>query len=277
MSNLQTTSRILLAAAALFATSVAQDLPAAAPKPTVATAQAAPSTAAKTPTAKPRAANTARTPLPLKTQKDKFSYAMGMNLGMNMKKQNVAIDPAIMARGLRDALSGTKPQLTEDEARAAITQMQQEMQKKVTDKMQQEAAVNKKEGDAFLSANKAKPGVVTTASGLQYKIITAGTGAKPATTDTVVCNYRGTLINGKEFDSSYKRKEPATFPVSGVIKGWTEALQLMPAGSKWQLFIPSDLAYGDRGAGADIGPGTTLIFEVELMSIQEKSKDADKK
>ena len=277
MSNLQTTSRILLAAAALFATSVAQDVPAAAPKPTVATAQAAPSTAAKTPTAKPRAANTARTPLPLKTQKDKFSYAMGMNLGMNMKKQNVAIDPAIMARGLRDALSGTKPQLTEDEARAAITQMQQEMQKKVTDKMQQEAAVNKKEGDAFLSANKAKPGVVTTASGLQYKIITAGTGAKPATTDTVVCNYRGTLINGKEFDSSYKRKEPATFAVSGVIKGWTEALQLMPAGSKWQLFIPSDLAYGDRGAGADIGPGTTLIFEVELMSIQEKSKDADKK
>ena len=277
MSNLQTTSRILLAAAALFATSVAQDVPAAAPKPTVATAQAAPSTAAKTPAAKPRAANTARTPLPLKTQKDKFSYAMGMNLGMNMKKQNVAIDPAIMARGLRDALSGTKPQLTEDEARAAITQMQQEMQKKVTDKMQQEAAVNKKEGDAFLSANKAKPGVVTTASGLQYKIITAGTGAKPATTDTVVCNYRGTLINGKEFDSSYKRKEPATFPVSGVIKGWTEALQLMPAGSKWQLFIPSDLAYGDRGAGADIGPGTTLIFEVELMSIQEKSKDADKK
>jgi FKBP-type peptidyl-prolyl cis-trans isomerase len=133
--------------------------------------------------------------------------------------------------------------------------------------------VNKKEGEAFLAANKSKPGVVTLPSGLQYKILTAGTGPKPTATDSVNCNYRGTLIDGKEFDSSYKRGKPVTFPVTGVIKGWTEALQLMPVGSKWQLFIPSDLAYGDRGAGADIGPGATLVFEVELISIEDKSKD----
>jgi FKBP-type peptidyl-prolyl cis-trans isomerase len=139
--------------------------------------------------------------------------------------------------------------------------------------MQEASAANKKEGDAFLAANKAKEGVVTLPSGLQYKIITAGTGPKPAATDSVVCNYRGTLIKGTEFDSSYKHGEPVTFTVNGVIKGWTEALQLMPVGSKWQLFIPSDLAYGDRGAGADIGPGSTLIFEVELLSIADKSKD----
>lgn len=141
------------------------------------------------------------------------------------------------------------------------------------DSRQAAGATNKKEGDAFLAANKAKEGVTTLPSGLQYKILTAGTGPKPTATDSVVCNYRGTLINGKEFDSSYKRGQPATFPVNGVIKGWTEALQLMPVGSKWQLVVPPDLAYGDRGAGADITPGATLIFEVELMSIQDKSKD----
>jgi FKBP-type peptidyl-prolyl cis-trans isomerase FklB len=147
------------------------------------------------------------------------------------------------------------------------------MRKKQQEKMQEEGSVNKKEGDAFLAANKGKDGVVTLPSGLQYKIIKEGTGPKPTTNDTVMCNYKGTLIDGKEFDSSYKRGQPATFPVGGVIKGWTEALQLMPVGSKWQLFIPSDLAYGDRGAGADIGPGSTLIFEVELMSIEAKNAD----
>jgi len=138
----------------------------------------------------------------------------------------------------------------------------------------QEGAAARKQGEEFLAANKAKDGVVTLPSGLQYKILKAGTGPKPTASDTVVCNYRGTLINGTEFDSSYKRGQPVTFPVSGVIKGWTEALQLMPVGSKWQLFIPSDLAYGDRGAGANIGPDSTLIFEVELVSIQDKSKEA---
>jgi FKBP-type peptidyl-prolyl cis-trans isomerase len=139
--------------------------------------------------------------------------------------------------------------------------------------MQEAAAKNKTEGEAFLAANKAKDGVVTLPSGLQYKILTAGTGPKPTASDSVVCNYRGTLINGTEFDSSYKRGQSATFGVGQVIKGWTEALQLMPVGSKWQVVIPSSLAYGDRGAGAEIGPNATLIFEVELLSIQEKAKD----
>jgi FKBP-type peptidyl-prolyl cis-trans isomerase FklB len=139
--------------------------------------------------------------------------------------------------------------------------------------MKEEGESNKKDGDAFLAANKGKEGVVALPSGLQYKILKEGTGAKPTASDTVACNYRGTLINGTEFDSSYKRGQAATFPVGGVIKGWTEALQLMPVGSKWQLFIPPDLAYGDRGAGADIGPDETLVFEVELLSIQDKSKD----
>ena len=140
------------------------------------------------------------------------------------------------------------------------------------DKTHAAADENVKTGAAFLAANKSKPGVTTLPSGLQYKVLTAGTGPKPTASDTVTVNYRGTLISGKEFDSSYKRGQPATFPVGGVIKGWTEALQLMPVGSKWQLFIPADLAYGDRGAGGDIGPGETLIFEVELLSIGEPKK-----
>jgi len=269
----------VLTSAALLSAAVAQQTPASTPPASApaASSQTAPAPKAPPTAAKPKTATAATTRPPLKTQKDKFSYAMGMNLGMNMKKQNVPIDPAIMARGLRDALAGTKTQLTEDEARAAITQMQQDMQKKMMEKMQAESAGNKKIGDAFLAENKTKPGVVTLPSGLQYKILTAGTGPKPTASDTVVCNYKGTLINGKEFDSSYKRGQPATFAVGGVIKGWTEALQLMPVGSKWQLFIPADLAYGDRSPSPDIGPGDTLIFEVELMSIQEKPKDADKK
>jgi len=199
-----------------------------------------------------------------------------MKMGGNLHKQSVPVDPAIFSRGFRDGLAGGKTVLTEEEAQAAIGAVQKEMQQKQQEKMQQAAEVNKKEGDTFLSANKAKAGIVTLPSGLEYKIEKEGTGPKPTASDTVVCNYRGTLINGKEFDSSYKRGQPATFPISGVIKGWTEALQLMPVGSKWQLFIPSDLAYGDRGAGPDIGPGSTLIFEVELLSIQEKGKEEKK-
>jgi FKBP-type peptidyl-prolyl cis-trans isomerase FklB len=164
--------------------------------------------------------------------------------------------------------------LTEDEARAVLTQLQSDVRKKQQELAQQLGDDNKKQGMAFLEANKAKDGVVTLPSGLQYKVLQEGTGAKPAPTDTVVCNYRGTLLDSTEFDSSYKRGQPATFPVTGVIKGWTEALQLMPVGSKWQLFIPSELAYGERGAGGQIGPNATLIFEVELLSIQ--GKDAKK-
>jgi FKBP-type peptidyl-prolyl cis-trans isomerase len=174
-------------------------------------------------------------------------------------------------------LSGNKTLLTEEEARAALMQLQSEMQAKMQAKQTAEGEANKKEGDAFLAANKTKEGVVTLPSGLQYKILKEGSGPKPTPTDSVVCNYKGTLINGTEFDSSYKRGEPATFPVTGVIKGWTEALQLMPVGSKWQLFVPADLGYGPRGTpGGPIGPNSTLIFEVELMSIKEKPPAPDK-
>jgi FKBP-type peptidyl-prolyl cis-trans isomerase FklB len=238
--------------------------------------QTPPATNPATPPAKARPATAAKKPtaaLSLKTQKDKFSYALGMNLGKNLHQQSVEVDPNILARGLKDALTGSKTLLSDDEARATLTAAQAEVRAKQQERMQAAGATNKKEGETFLAANKTKDGVVTLPSGLQYKTLTAGTGPKPTASDTVVCNYRGTLINGTEFDSSYKRGQPATFPVGGVIKGWTEALQLMPVGSKWQLFIPADLAYGDRGAGADIGPGATLIFEVELLSIQGKNQD----
>lgn len=257
-----TTANLLAAAMLLLGTALAQQTPPAKPK-------AAP--AAKT--AQPTAAKSQ--PAALTTTKEKFSYALGMNLGSNLHRQSVEVDPDVLLRGLKAGLTGSKTEITEEEARTAMTEMQNEVRQKMQEKMQQAAEANKKEGDAFLAANKTKDGVVTLPSGLQYKILTAGTGAKPTATDSVVCNYKGTLINGKEFDSSYKRGQPATFPVNGVIKGWTEALQLMPVGSKWQLVIPSDLAYGDRGQGADIGPGATLIFEVELLSIS-KPEDKDK-
>jgi FKBP-type peptidyl-prolyl cis-trans isomerase FklB len=210
------------------------------------------------------------------TQKDKVSYAIGMNIGSTLHRQSMDIDPNILLQGLKDAMAGGKTLLSEEEARATLTELQNDMRKKQQEKMQQAGEANKKEGDAFLAANKAKEGVVTLPSGLQYKVLTSGKGPKPTATDSVVCNYKGTLIDGKEFDSSYKRGQPATFPVSGVIKGWTEALQLMPVGSKWQLVVPSDLAYGERGQGGDIGPNATLIFEVELLSIQPKDQDKEK-
>jgi FKBP-type peptidyl-prolyl cis-trans isomerase FklB len=223
----------------------------------------------KTPAAKP-GRPAAKAPLTLKTQKEKASYAIGMSVGKGLHKDQVDVDPAILVRGLRDALAGGKLLLTEDEAKAAIGVLQAEMRKKQEEKMAAAGEENKKEGEAFLAANKGKDGVVALPSGLQYKILKEGTGPKPMATDSVVCNYRGTLINNTEFDSSYKRGQPATFPVTGVIKGWTEALQLMPVGSKWELFVPSDLAYGARAAGPDITPNSTLIFEVELLSIQPK-------
>ena len=226
-------------------------------------------------TAKPGAsgAGKTQTPVALKTQKDKFSYALGMNLGANLHKQSVPVDPNIMARGLKDALAGGKTLLTEEEARAVITAVQNDMREKQQAKMQAAGGANKKEGEAFLADNKSKEGVIVLPSGLQYKVLKEGNGPKPTATDSVVCNYRGTLLNGTEFDSSTKHGGAATFPVNGVIKGWTEALQLMPVGSKWQLFVPSDLAYAERGAGGDIGPNATLIFEVELVSIQNKSEE----
>jgi FKBP-type peptidyl-prolyl cis-trans isomerase FklB len=231
-----------------------------------------PASAQKAPAAKttpvPAAKTTPKPAAPLTTDKEKDSYAVGLNIGRNLKKQPVDLDMPSLMRGLKDALAGTTPLLTDAEFDTALKQLQAEAQKKQDAELQKAGEANMKEGEEFLAANKTKDGVVTLPSGLQYKIVTAGTGAKPAAKDTVVCNYRGTFINGTEFDSSYKRGQPATFPVSGVIKGWTEALQLMPVGSKWQLFIPPDLAYGQRGAGGAIGPNATLVFEVELISIK---------
>ena len=202
----------------------------------------------------------------LNTQKDKMSYIIGMDIGSNLKKQSIDVDPNILAKGIKDALAGQKPLLSDQEIRETMTAHQNEM------KAKQEALAkkNKEEGDAFLAGNKKKEGVKTLPSGLQYKVIKAGKGKKPKPDDSVTTQYRGTLIDGTEFDSSYKRGQPATFKVSGVIPGWTEALQLMEEGAKWQLFIPPNLAYGERGAGGVIGPNATLIFEIELISIQEK-------
>jgi FKBP-type peptidyl-prolyl cis-trans isomerase FklB len=252
------TSGVLLLGSALAQTPATTTQQAPAPKTQKTTTTA--------PGQKP--ASKSATPLTLTTEKDKLSYAIGMNVGKNLQRQSIDIDPAILMQGLKDTMAGGKTLLTEQEAQSVLTEMQAEARKKQEEKMKAAGEANKKEGDAFLASNKTKDGVVTLPSGLQYKIIKAGAGPKPTATDSVVCNYRGTLIDGKEFDSSYKRGEPATFPVNGVIKGWTEALQLMPVGSKWQLFVPPDLAYGSRGAGPDIGPDSTLIFEVELMSIQ---------
>ncbi len=254
---------------------------AAAQQPSTAKSPAPKSSAAQSPAQKtpppqapaPKTTAPTQESSPLKTQTEKFSYALGMNLGNTLHRQSVDVDPNLFLQGMKDAIAGGKMLMSEDEARAAIMQTQNELRTKQQAQMQAAAEANKKEGDAFLAANKTKEGVVALPSGLQYKILKEGTGPKPKATDSVVCNYRGTLINGTEFDSSYKRGQPATFPVSGVIKGWTEALQLMPVGSKWQLFIPPDLAYGERGAGAEIGPNSTLIFEVELLSIQEKSQE----
>ena len=192
----------------------------------------------------------------------------GKKLAEIFRKESVPFDPAIVARGMKDGLAGGKTLLTDQEAQAVVDAVRNDMIKKAQ-------AAGKKEGDDFLAANKSKDGVVPLPSGLQYKILKAGTGPKPMANDTVVCNYRGTLINGQEFDSSYKRGQPAKFAVTGVIKGWTEALQLMPVGSKWQLFIPSDLAYGE-GGNQGIPPSSTLIFEVELLSIEGGDKDQKK-
>ncbi len=272
---------LLLATATLLAGDgyAQQTPPASAPSATTPAAPAA--TTPKAP-AKKTGTTTAKStePAPLTTKTEKFSYALGMNigsgLGANLKKQSVEVDSALVAQGLKDAMAGKKTRLTEDEAKAVLTEVQNDVKKEQQEKMAQAGAKNKTEGEAFLAGNKSKEGVVTLADGLQYKILTAGTGPKPAASDSVVCNYKGTLINGTEFDSSYKRGQPATFGVSQVIKGWTEALQLMPVGSKWQLFIPSNLAYGERGAGGEIGPDSTLIFDVELLSIVDKNAEKNK-
>jgi FKBP-type peptidyl-prolyl cis-trans isomerase FklB len=252
-----------------------QTPPATTPQiPPASGSQTPPKTTPKAPAAKPGSTVAKKSVvLTLKTQKDKASYAIGLNIGKSMHKDSVDVDTSILLRGLKDGLAGSKPLLTDDEARAAMVTLQTDLRKKQEEKILVQGEANKKEGEAFLAENKTKDGVVTLPSGLQYKILKEGTGPKPTAADTVVCNYKGTLLDNTEFDSSYKRGQPATFPVGGVIKGWTEALQLMPVGSKWQLFIPSELGYGARGGpGGGIGPNATLVFEVELMSIQPKAE-----
>ncbi len=203
-------------------------------------------------------------PAQLKDLKDKVSYAFGLNVGFNLKRQNIELNQDVFTAGMKDALAGRKPLLSDQEVRESMMAFQKDMQEK-------EAEAGKKnnaESEKFLAQNKTKDGVKTTASGLQYKVLKEGNGALPKVSESVTVNYRGTLIDGTEFDSSFKRGQPASFPVGGVIKGWTEALQLMKVGSKYQLFIPPNLAYGDHPPGPPIQPGSALIFEVELLDVK---------
>ncbi|HUB87181.1 MAG TPA: FKBP-type peptidyl-prolyl cis-trans isomerase [Verrucomicrobiae bacterium] len=205
----------------------------------------------------------------LADDKSKLSYAMGMFLGHSWQQQGIDVDPDLVLRGIKDEQSGGATLLPPQEAQAVLREFQQTLIAKETEM----ANTNKTAGEAFLAQNKSQPGVVTLPDGLEYKVITEGIGASPTADDIVTVNYRGTLLNGTEFDSSYKRGEPAQFRLNGVIPGWTEALQKMKVGSKWQLFIPSDLAYGERGMG-NIPPNSTLIFEVELLSIENPNAPA---
>jgi len=212
--------------------------------------------------------NTGKQAIVLTTDQEKASYSIGVDVGQTFEKQKLELIPEFTARGLEDGMKGNEPLLSKEEMEETLKKFSEERMAQQNVEMTEAGGKNIKEGEEFLATNKVKKGVMTTASGLQYKIITEGTGRTPKATDTVDTHYRGTLINGKEFDSSYSRGQPATFPVSGVIAGWTEALLLMKEGSKWQLFIPSDLAYGARGAGGDIGPNATLIFDIELIAVK---------
>ena len=211
--------------------------------------------------------------LVLKNQRDKVSYSIGMAMGKDFKKQLIDIDPDILAKGIKDAFAGGKALLTDQEINETMTAYQKELMAKQEEFLKKVGEKNKAEGEAFLAENKKKEGIKTLESGLQYKVIKAGNGKKPTLSDTVTIHYRGTLIDGTEFDSSYRRGEPAPLSISRLIPGWKEALQLMEVGEKWQLFIPSNLAYGERAAGPNIGPNATLIFEVELFSIEEKKEE----
>ncbi len=204
----------------------------------------------------------------LKTEKEKLSYALGMSVGRQLALRDVTVDPAVFARGLNDALFGPRTLLTEDQANAAVAQMDAEWKRRQWDAKVKQGEESEKAGTAFLAENAQKEGVVTLPSGLQYTILKAGNGRKPSDGDTVEVNYRGTLLDGVEFDNSFRAGKPATFPLSAVIPGWREALKLMPVGSTWRLFVPPQLAYGEKGNGVTIGPYTTLVFEVELVGIK---------
>lgn len=203
-----------------------------------------------------------------KTDKDKVSYSIGFGMGSNLKTQSVDINVDTLSKGIKDALSGAKPAMSSADMEKTMGDLRTKMMAQQQEKMKSIGAKNKADGEAFLAKNKTVSGVKTTASGLQYQEIKAGTGKMPKATDKVSVNYRGTLLDGKEFDSSYSRGTPASFPVTGVIPGWTEALQLMKEGAKWKLFIPAKLAYGEQGAGGVIGPNAVLVFEVELLKVE---------
>ena len=203
----------------------------------------------------------------LKDQKGKESYSLGYQFGQYIKSQGIDIDLEIYTSGIKDALGSKEPQMSQEDIRATIMGLQQRQQAARQKEMKEKSAKNLEQGKTFLAENQKKEGVKALPSGLQYKVLAEGSGKTPKADDTVTVNYKGTLIDGTEFDSSYKRGQPATFKVNGVIKGWTEALPLMKEGSKYQLFIPPDLAYGERGAGRNIPPNSTLIFEVELISV----------
>ena len=202
--------------------------------------------------------------LTLSTQKDKVSYIIGTQLGNNIKRQPIEVDADIVTKGLKDALSGAKPRLTDQQ----ISEVMAASMREILDKRRLVADRNKKDGEAFLAENKKRAGVTVLPDGLQYKVIKAGTGTSPKSTDTVMVNYRGAFIDGTDFDSSYKRGQPATFPLSAAMRGWVEALQLMKTGSKWELFVPSELGYGEQGNGP-VGPNMTLVFDIELLSVNE--------
>ncbi|MBI1939407.1 MAG: FKBP-type peptidyl-prolyl cis-trans isomerase [Ignavibacteriales bacterium] len=219
-------------------------------------------------------AQTETKPFALKTLEDSVSYSVGCTVGTNIKDPGMKISFDALVQGLKDAFDG-KTVLTEEQMQNMLSELNKKMMEKRTTEMNTMKEKNKKEGDTFLAANKTEEGVVTMPSGLQCKVLTKGAGAQPKKEDKVKVHYKGTLLDGREFDSSYKRNEPAEFGVTQVIKGWTEALQLMHVGDKWMLYIPSDLAYGDRGAGEMIQPGSTLVFEVELLEIVKQ--EAEKK
>jgi FKBP-type peptidyl-prolyl cis-trans isomerase FklB len=207
----------------------------------------------------------------LTTENDKLSYTIGVDMGKNFKKQNINVNPAVFVKGMQDVMSNGKLQLSDEQMKATLQKFQQQLISKKIAQFKVQADANKKKGDAFLTANKGKKGVVTLASGLQYKVLEKGQGAKPAKDDSVTVEYTGKLINGKVFDSSERTGKPATFKVSQVIPGWTEALQLMSPGSTWEIYVPSKLAYGQRGVGGPIGPNETLIFKIKLIKIDKKA------
>jgi len=208
------------------------------------------------------------TKVQLRSQKDSLSYSIGLDIGRNLKRQSIEIDMDVLAEGMKDLYMGKQVELSDSVSQFVTARFRRQMMVRHDKELREQAEKNQKEGEAFLAENKKKDGVVTLPSGLQYKVLTMGTGPKPGAGQTVIVNYVGSLIDGKEFDNSYKRGSPDTLSVNGTIKGWTQTLKMMPVGSKWVLYLPPDLAYGDRGAGQVIPPGATLIFEIELLQVR---------